>query len=194
VNRFTDPSRYDAILIDLRAGLHETAASGILGLGAEVLLFGLDEPQTFHGYSALLAHMQRLMKPEAPSPEWLDRLTMVHGKASRASEDESAVSDFADKCRMLFMNSGLISRYVTLDKIEPYSPAEPFNDVPWEEDEDTIVAEESEVPNEPLVIFEDTQFRHFQPLKRRDLISKHVYEQSYGTFLSRLNIAFDAQG
>ena len=37
VDGYADPARYDAILIDARAGLHETSASAILGLGADVV-------------------------------------------------------------------------------------------------------------------------------------------------------------
>lgn len=47
VEKFADPSRYDAILVDARAGLHETTAAAVIGLGAEVLLFSLDQPQAF---------------------------------------------------------------------------------------------------------------------------------------------------
>ncbi len=49
---------YDVVLIDGRAGLHETTAAPVLGLGAKVLLFGINEPQTFQGYAFLLAHIR----------------------------------------------------------------------------------------------------------------------------------------
>ena len=75
IDSFSDPKRYDVILVDARAGLHETSASAILGLGAEVFLFGLDEPQTFQGFKILLAHMARFDSGRCPA-EWL--LSLIH--------------------------------------------------------------------------------------------------------------------
>ncbi|WP_295587092.1 division plane positioning ATPase MipZ [uncultured Lamprocystis sp.] len=77
LDRLSDAARYDAILVDARAGLHETTASSLLGLGAEVLLFGLDEPQTFQGFRVLLAHLARFGDPAEPAPEWLSRINLV---------------------------------------------------------------------------------------------------------------------
>jgi MinD-like ATPase involved in chromosome partitioning or flagellar assembly len=55
VRRLCLRNRYDVVFVDSRAGLNEAAAAAILGLGAEVLLFGVDTPQTFAGYRYLLA-------------------------------------------------------------------------------------------------------------------------------------------
>src|SRR4051812_23175256 len=59
VNQFDAAGAYDVILVDARAGLHEISAGAILGLGGDVLLFGLDERQTFLGYRLLFAHLSR---------------------------------------------------------------------------------------------------------------------------------------
>ncbi|MCC6559121.1 MAG: AAA family ATPase, partial [Polyangiaceae bacterium] len=104
IDQFADPARYDVILVDARAGLHETTASAILGLGAEVLLFGLDEPQTFQGYAVMLAHLGRFVPPGAQVPEWAERLTMVQGKAPAAPDERLS---FAQRCQALFVNAGL---------------------------------------------------------------------------------------
>ena len=98
IDHFADPTRYDAILIDARAGLHETTASAVLGLGAEVLFFGLDDPQTFQGYTLMLAHLARFLPPGGPFPEWAERITMVQGKAPADAEDRNG---FAERCRDL---------------------------------------------------------------------------------------------
>jgi len=63
LTRLTDLRTYDAVLIDARAGLHETTAAAIVGLGADVLCFGLDQPQTYAGYKLLFAHLSTLPTP-----------------------------------------------------------------------------------------------------------------------------------
>ena len=57
VNRFAALAQYDAVLIDGRAGLAESSAPALLALGAEVLFFGTDQPQTFRGYRYLFSHL-----------------------------------------------------------------------------------------------------------------------------------------
>ncbi|MDP1832245.1 MAG: hypothetical protein Q8K67_09315 [Geothrix sp.] len=190
VDQLAVPSRYDAILVDSRAGLHETTASAILGLGAEVFLFGLDEAQTFQGYLALLAHLARFVKQGSPAPEWLERITMVQGKAP---SDSKARADFASKCRALFDDAGL-GVHRSAKATEAPLPANPFSDVPWDEDtrdEDLLLDEGSRL-YEPLAILHDERFRHFDPIQQRDLISELVYKASYGMFLDRIYQAFPA--
>ena len=63
VGRFADPARYDAILIDSRAGLHETTAAAVLGLGANVIFFGLDEPRLSPGMNFCLRISQHFLSP-----------------------------------------------------------------------------------------------------------------------------------
>ncbi len=190
VDRFADPRRYDAILIDSRAGLHETTASAILGLGAEILLFGLDEPQTFQGYTILLAHLARFSRGDQKSfPEWLERITMVQGKATSNAEDRAG---FDEKCHAMFREVGLST--FSDATVNVTLPAAPFKDVPWMEDAEISDAElhldEPQRSPEPLAILDDDRFRHFEPSKRQDLLAEQVYRSSYGTFLDRLNEAF----
>ena len=183
IDHFADPTRYDAILVDARAGLHETTASAVLGLGAELLLFGLDEPQTFQGYSLLLAHLARFVPPGGPFPEWVERLTMVQGKAPFDAEGRD---EFARRCRDLFVTAGLRpSPAVEISEVE--LPAEPFSDVPWDDD----VADEDVLPvewsREPLAVLHDTQFQRFDPLRRRDLLSDSIYRATFGDLLDRVD-------
>ena len=185
VDRFSDPTRYDAILVDARAGLHETTASAILGLGAEVFLFGLDEPQTFQGYEVLLAHLARF----APStdkliPEWLERLSMVQGKAPVDAIDRDA---FTERCRQLFIKCGLEKSAARAT--EPLAAAAPFSNVPWNDEipDNEVLPEESLVFREPTAILNDDQFRLFNPRIKRDLLSEALYKASYGAFLNRLS-------
>ncbi len=191
IDAFAEASRYDAIFVDTRAGLHETAASTILGLGAEVLLFGLDEPQTFQGYSALLAHLARFTNQDGPVPEWLARITMVHGKAS-PNADERA--DFADRCRSLFDNSGLSQLVRSVNEVQ--LPAGSFSDVPWNDEasDQEVLPDELWKPREPVAILDDDMFRHFNPFRRRDLLSDRVYTAAFGDFLEYISEIIVAGG
>ena len=126
VSSLTDQGRYDLVLIDARAGLHETTAAALLGLGADVFLFGIDQTQTYAGYKLLFSHMKML--PPEPVIAWLDRLTIVHAKASAnqrsrlrfAEEMQEIVTAVVNAsmtrqgamrpliCETLLMSSGLI--------------------------------------------------------------------------------------
>lgn len=81
VDRFAQREPYDAVLIDARAGLAEITAAPLLALGAEVLLFGTDQPQTFRGYRYMLAHLKRLSGSDGQFDDWRTRVSFVHAKA-----------------------------------------------------------------------------------------------------------------
>lgn len=185
VDRLADVRRYDAILVDARAGLHETTASAILGLGAHVFLFGLDEPQTFQGFEFLLAHLARLTIPEGASG-WLERLTMVQG---RAPHDGDLRSGFADRCRLMFEAAGLTRNIGR--PVEVQLPAEPFHDVPWE-DTSPLLTDDDLLPwddlsmRQPLAILDDPRYRNFAPATRRDLLEDAVYRATFGTFVDQV--------
>lgn len=191
VDVFADSTRYDAILVDARAGLHETTASAIMGLGAEVFLFGVDEPQTFQGYSALLAHLARFADPEASVPEWLGRMTIVHAKASEAPSEQSA---FAERCGNLLSETGLAPKQRALDEVP--LPAGAFSDVPWNDEisDNEVLLEDEWSARDPLVITNDPNFSQFDPCRRPDLLSRKVYESSFGDFLDHINASIFAGG
>jgi hypothetical protein len=179
VDRFSDPSRYDAVLIDARAGLHETSASAILGLGAELLFFGLNEQQTFLGYQALFAHLARLVRD--PKSSWLEQITMVQAKAVGTNED---LDLFSERCAILFQSSGLTQTHDELEKV--FIPAEPFSDVPWEDEAAfslSAVLEEELESRPPLVILDDERFKHYSPQLRADLMLPRIYLSSFASLL-----------
>jgi hypothetical protein len=184
VDRLADERRYNAVLVDARAGLHESTASAILGLGAHVFLFGLDEPQTFQGYEFLLAHLARLAGPDSTA-DWPGRLTMVQG---RAPLDEGLRAGFADKCRELFERSGLAPSARPATDVQ--LPAEPFHNVPWDDndqlsDEELLPSEEIS-PKQPLAILDDPRYSNFAPAKRRDLLQEAVYRSTFGPFVDQI--------
>lgn len=189
IDHYAEPTSYDAILIDARAGLHETTASAVLGLGAEVFLFGLDEPQTFHGYEVMLAHLARFLKDGVPRPEWLDRLTMVQGKAPI---DPTEREGFARRCQELFAKSGLgVSEPEATDLVP--LPAGSFKDVPWDDtqsDEEVLPPESPLRP--PLAVLHDPRFQGFDPLRRRDLLAEAVYQSTFSSLLAQVDSILSA--
>lgn len=191
VGRFAESGQYDAIMVDARAGLHETTAASVLGLGAEVFLFGLDEPQTFQGYSALLAHMAHLFMDDRQTPEWLERLTFVQGKAPASVELRE---QFADRCLSLLQSSGLVSSPQPPTSIA--LPAEPFENVPWKDDDedDDLELNGTSGLQDTIAVLDDERFRLFQPLERRDLLASEVYRSSFGQLLDRIENALVAHG
>lgn len=54
-----DPTPPDVVLIDARAGLHDTGAAVVTQLGAQVFVFGRDEPQNWEAYGRWLDHLSR---------------------------------------------------------------------------------------------------------------------------------------
>jgi hypothetical protein len=182
VAKFSDPAKYDAIFVDARAGLHETAASAILGLGADIFFFGLNEDQTFEGYQALFAHLARLLS--ASDRSWLDQITMVQAKASGTSEDQDY---FAERCSLLFQTSGLVPMQQPLTDVSV--PAEPFRNVPWEDAEANLplsLDEDLEDPP-PLFILDDERFKHYSPAQRADLMLPRIYWSAFEAFLERID-------
>lgn len=184
LDRFSDHERYDAILVDARAGLHETTAAAVLGLGAEVLLFGLDEPQTFQGFRALLAHLSRFLVPdETAAPEWLSRLTLVQGKAASAESRKA----FAQRCQDLVADIGLGPRLPLAQSGVPV-PAEPFSDPGWDEElpDAAVLPSDDWGLGEPIAIGDDGNYRGFDPLGRRDLLAEQLYGATFGPFLEHI--------
>lgn len=181
MNRFSDSTRYDAILVDARAGLHETTASAVMGLGAEVFLFGRDEPQTFQGFRVLLAHLARFVDPDRDPPEWLSRLTLVQGHAPGSADAQLA---FANKCRDIVEKSGLGPRQTACGQVSPPLTGG-FGDIPW----DDSIPDEEVLPNDdwgvrgPVAVLDDPRFRAFDPQVRRDLLAEQLYQTSFGSLL-----------
>lgn len=85
----------DVILLDSRAGLHETAAAALLHLDAQLLLFAADLHGTWEGYRFLLSHLGQVAQGARShalaaqlerghgevDPDWRYRFKMVHAKA-----------------------------------------------------------------------------------------------------------------
>lgn len=187
IDHFADPKRYDAVLVDARAGLHETTAASVLGLGADVLLFGRNERQTFDGYAALLAHLARFVPPGQQLPEWVDRLTPVHAKAPASVEQRAA---FDQQWQLLVGRYGPLSLPASSATRREVPVPKGFRDVAWDEE----IADEEVLPNDwsllqPLSILRDDRYEGFDPLQRRDLLAEQLYRSTFGELVGRVEQA-----
>jgi cellulose biosynthesis protein BcsQ len=188
VDRFSSFDKYDVVLVDARAGLHETTAASILGLGADVFLFALDEPQTFQGYAALLAHLSRFVDgSEKVLPEWIDRLTSVHAKASADADQRSG---FDQRWQALVARHGPLKMSRDEIAIADSSVAQGFHDIPWDEnaaDADVLSGDWSLL--QPLGVLRNDRFDRFDPLRNRDLLEGDLYRSTFGDLLRRIERA-----
>ncbi|MET3715412.1 hypothetical protein [Pseudomonas sp. PvP001] len=96
-----DNSQYDVVFIDARAGLNETTAATIQGLGADILFFGIDTPQTWEGYKYFLSHLARYKNRASLESDWRYKIKMIHAKAL---EGQSIGKAFRDNSFELFAN------------------------------------------------------------------------------------------
>jgi len=158
-------NRYDAVFVDARAGLNEATAAAVLGLGAEILLFGADTPQTFAGYRYLLAHLQRFRPGESGDNDWRYRLRMVHARAQASPKSEAIFRTHAFE-----MFSDTI--YDEEEGIE----AEAFN----------FDYDDPSAPHYAWPIADDVNYAEFDPLIRGDQLAQHLYDRTFGPFIANL--------
>jgi hypothetical protein len=156
LERLTSLARYDAVLVDARAGLHETSAAGILGLGADVLLFGVDQPQTQDTLSVLLSHLAQFPVLD-PEYDWRDRFRVIQAKAD---PEETTLISFRSQTFDLFEKT-IYSREPLLD----------------------YGIDDANGPHFPIPIFEDERYRLFHPLRHSAQLTRDVYSKSFTAFL-----------
>jgi hypothetical protein len=92
VTQLASRQRYDAVLIDARAGLHETSGGLVLGLGAKVLLFGVDTSQTFDDFRLLFSAFAQAFDPAVGAADLRRAFKMVHAKAPKDEKDRRLFS------------------------------------------------------------------------------------------------------
>ena len=174
IDELSSLKTYDAILIDARSGLNETTAAAILGLGADVLLFGEDTPQTIASYRYLLAHLARF--PRQGDDDWLYRLRMIHAKAP---EDAARQEAFRDAAFSIF------SEFLYQDQPLLAETGEPLQD---EHDHPLLVEELSvdarEAPHYAWPVLRDANYCYGDPLSDPALLEPSRYERSYAALLT----------
>jgi hypothetical protein len=165
-DRLTSLKRYDAVLIDARAGLNESTAAALLGLEAQVLLFGENTPQTFAGYRYLLAHLARFERPT--DDDWLDRFHMIHAKASADALEQQK---FRDQAHAIFKP---LYREMPLD-----GSADPITLPEYSVDD-------AEAPHYAWPVLRDSNYIEFNPLARPAELMPDFYQRTYGALLKQV--------
>jgi hypothetical protein len=150
---------YDLVLVDARAGLAELTAGPLLALGANSLLFGTSQPQTFQALNFLFAHLAFLRSEDVESP-WR-RLKMVHAKAASTS---SAREQFKDKSWELFL------KYI-------------YEEVKGVDDGFSHDVGDRDAPHYPIVIPMDTAFTDWDPVSEPSKLLPLYYQRTYEELL-----------
>jgi len=155
IKGLTEKTRYDAVLIDARAGISESTAASILNLGGDVLLFGHYTPQTFSGYSYAFAHLSRFIL--AGKDEWVMRLKMVHAKAPLLGEAQESFRDDAFELYSTSLYGGSEDSSFSLDDME--------------------------APHYAWVILDDGNYRDFDPRANPQLLTGTAVQATFGDFV-----------
>jgi len=168
IGRLNKTGAFDVVLIDARAGLHESTAAAAIALQGDTLIFGMDQPQTYAGYRALLAQQALIL-----GADWLNRIHIVEAKTA------------ADGPSQEFKSS-------MMEILPDLHGSEPVPAISMEDLRDTFDVEWDDNPTADLVsdqevghthIYESDAFRSFDPLKYPDRLSKGMYAAVYGHFL-----------
>jgi MinD-like ATPase involved in chromosome partitioning or flagellar assembly len=187
INRLDDPLRYDIILIDARAGLHESTATAVLGLGAEVLLFGLDQPQTLAGYELLFAHLATL--PVDTADDWHQRFQFIQAKATG---DSAQRDKFAQKVTALLGKYTDVKTPDTMDTID-ITPLKDGFEVEWDTAGKAVLTglTDDDITNPIIVIPNDSRYASFDPLTDQDALSERIYAATFGDLIAVVKAMLD---
>jgi MinD-like ATPase involved in chromosome partitioning or flagellar assembly len=160
--------RPDVVLIDSRAGLHETAAATILHLDADVLFFATHQPTVWEGYGYLLSHLRLMaqMGSSTDPDDWRLRLKMVHAKADPTAAEEQK---FLEHSYDLWIDN-------LYEEALPGMDAEVFS---------FGIGDEA-APHFPLTILRDERFERFNPLEHLSQIGETAIQAVFGTFATAL--------
>jgi len=157
---------YDAILIDARAGLHESSAGMLLGLGARILLFGIDTTQTFNDLALLFQAFQQAFAPENNGVDLRAFFRMVHAKALR---ELAARQSFIERSWNVWSES-------------LYDDLPPGRELTA--DDFVFDVNDTDAPHYPLEIIADEAFARFDPRQDREPLGALTYEPFFGTYLA----------
>jgi hypothetical protein len=169
IGRLCERESYDAVFVDARAGLNETTAATVQGLGADILFFGVDTPQTWEGYRFFLAHLARFKPREVVDGEdWRYRLKMVHAKATA---DPKSWADYRDNSFELFSEH----LYDELDETKS------LQDLAFSFDID-----DREAPHYAWPILIDPTYYQFDPVGRHEQLTGSIYMRTFGSLITGL--------
>ena len=172
VNRFAALAQYDAVLIDGRAGLAESSAPALLALGAEVLFFGTDQPQTFRGYRYLFSHLLYCFGT-APGGyrDWREHLSFIQAKAPSSAQQRIS---FRERLHALCAEFLYDEESLAADGSVEVAD---FN---------FAVADSGiGVPHDASYISYHPDYAAFDPVADRTALDPDVYRGPFGAFLER---------
>ncbi|MBE8735505.1 KGGVGR-motif variant AAA ATPase [Aeromonas veronii] len=171
ITQLCDNNSYDVIFVDARAGLNESTAATIHGLGADVLFFGVDTPQTWDGYKYFLAHLARHKTEADPQEDWRYKIKIIHAKATNSRE---SLVGFRDRSCELF------SSYL-YDEIDGEEVAEGLTDAFGFDLDDTTA------PHYAWPIFMSKYFYEYNPLDENSRQNtEELVQPVFGVFLEKL--------
>ena len=168
IDRLNSSGDYDVVLVDARAGLHESTAAAAVALQGNTLIFGMDQPQTFAGYRALLAQQALTL-----GPDWAARIHIVEARVNADGPSDDFISN-------------MMEILPDLQEAESGAPIA-LNDlrttfeVEWTDGLTADPVDDLEIDRS--YIFESDVFAGFDPLKNPDRLSRGMYAAVYGPFL-----------
>lgn len=171
IDRLTASGDHDVVLIDARAGMHESTAAAAVALQGDTLVFGMDQPQTYGGYRAFLAQLALTL-----GPDWATRIHIVEAKVGGDGPSDEFIANMTD---------------ILTESENP----EPVGSIPIQELRTTFAVEwDDELSTDTVEsvirkdidsthIYESGLFTRFDPLKYPDRLTQGMYAAVFGDFL-----------
>jgi cellulose biosynthesis protein BcsQ len=154
----------DVVLIDSRAGLHETVAASLLHLDAEVLCFATDLEVTWQGYRYLFSHLSQLARSDGSAVDWRERFKMISARSKM-----SGFNDFVGR------SYGLWSDTLYEESDEPFGEGFGFDE------------QDDSAPHYPLMIPRSDTFEAFDPCRDLNRIEETQLQQVFGELFRGLD-------
>ncbi|WP_394438944.1 KGGVGR-motif variant AAA ATPase [Sphingobium naphthae] len=168
IGRLTAAGDYDVVLVDARAGLHESTAAAAVALQGNTLVFGMDQPQTYAGYRALLAQQALTL-----GPDWTTRIHIVEARVGADGPSGEFISNMID----ILPNWYEIKK----DSEIPLEDLHETFEIGWDVNTPAELIIDQEIDH--TYIYESDLFNKFDPLEHPDLLSKGIYSAVYDEFL-----------
>ncbi|MFC7540384.1 ParA family protein [Siccirubricoccus deserti] len=168
IDGLTAAGDHDVVLVDARAGLHESTAAAAVALQGNTLVFGIDQPQTYAGYRALLAQLALTL-----GPDWLTRIHVVEARVGADGPSDGFISNMADIFPKMYDSAP--SAPIPLDDLRTTFA------VDWDDKISVEGVMEPEING--TYIYESDVYARFDPLKYPNRLSRSVYTAVYGHFL-----------
>lgn len=163
VEQLESMDRFDVILIDSRAGLHDIGSAVVTRLGAKVLMFARDDVQTWQGYGHLFSHLRTgstITWQGDDDLRW--RLKMV---AAQLALEERAREQYLDRSYETWIE--LYDEELAAGDTEAFSYAR----------------DDEQAPHFPMIITFDTRVRGFDFSAEDKLPAWDLVVATYGAFL-----------